>query len=104
MGTITQRRTDRVFAIICMFAIWRNVAALKIQKRGSCGAYNLGTGRESSVLELIAEFEKATGEKALGPRRAILLRFSLIRLRLRKRLGGEQVAQWARHPRCLELG
>lgn len=49
-----------------------HVAALKIQKRGSCEAYNLGTGRGSSVLELIAEFEKATGEKVpykIGSRR-----------------------------------
>ena len=49
-----------------------HVAALKVQKPGSCEAFNLGSGRGSSVLELIAEFEKATGEKVpykIGPRR-----------------------------------
>lgn len=49
-----------------------HVAALKAIKPGTCEAYNLGTGQGSSVLELISEFEKSTGEKVpyrIGGRR-----------------------------------
>lgn len=49
-----------------------HVAAVKGLRAWSCEAYNLGTGRGSSVLELISEFEKATGEKVpfrIGDRR-----------------------------------
>lgn len=41
-----------------------HVAALeKLCRSGGAQAYNLGTGRGTSVLELIAAFEKATGVK-----------------------------------------
>src|SRR5581483_10275940 len=53
-----------------------HVAALtKIMSRdeGGYGVYNLGTGKPTSVLELIAAFERINGVKVpyeLGPRRA----------------------------------
>ena len=49
-----------------------HVAAVKGLRTGECEAYNLGTGRGSSVLELINEFEKSTGKKVpykIGNRR-----------------------------------
>ena len=48
-----------------------HVAALENHSK-SIRAYNLGTGKGTSVLEVIASFENATGEKVpfkLGPRR-----------------------------------
>jgi UDP-glucose 4-epimerase len=50
-----------------------HVAALNALKAGETQAYNLGTGRGTSVLELIATFEKATGVNVPyveAPRRA----------------------------------
>ncbi len=47
------------------------LAALKLE--GGCSIYNLGTGRGTSVLELVGAFEKTTGVKVpykIKPRRA----------------------------------
>ena len=40
-----------------------HLAALEHMKTGRCEIYNLGTGRGTSVLEMISAFEKASGEK-----------------------------------------
>lgn len=51
-----------------------HVAALKALKEGGgVSVYNLGTGQGTSVLELVAAFERATGAKVpcrIAPRRA----------------------------------
>ena len=49
-----------------------HLAALDHMKKG-CDVYNLGTGRGTSVLEMVAAFEKASGKKLpykIAPRRA----------------------------------
>ena len=50
---------------ICMWSIWRmHLKALEaLSKRDAGFTCNLGTGKGSSVLEVIAAFEKATGKK-----------------------------------------
>jgi len=43
------------------------------KNRGACAPFNVGTGKGSSVMEVINTFEKVTGEKLnyeIGPRRA----------------------------------
>ena len=51
------------------------IATLEGEKfqSGGCNAYNLGTGRGYSVLEIIGTFERVTGKKVnykIAPRRA----------------------------------
>ena len=64
-----------------------HVAALEKMPKG-LRAFNLGTGSGTSVLEIISEFEKATGE--------------IVPHKIGKRREGDIVAIWANPSRALE--
>lgn len=51
---------------------------LNKQQNSGCEVYNLGTGKGYSVLEMIAAFEKASGQQASLPSIDYLLRTFLI--------------------------
>lgn len=66
MAMITRLRMVPVYAIISMWKIWADghLKALDyIQKHTGASAFNLGTGKGYSVLEVVKAFEKVSGQE-----------------------------------------